>query len=157
MVVPGVPSYSQLREVPTAQADACRGHLRTTEAFRAAPRAGQGDGSLPVRTGRVSLPARWLAPIFSARTWLAMVYLVTGLPLGIISFVLALVGLVVGVVLLPLALLGLPVLLGTLLVSGAIAALERGELPSCWTSSSTSGSGRPRGASTAAERPCDLD
>jgi signal transduction histidine kinase len=49
----------------------------------------------------------------------------TGLPVGIVSFVVVLVGLVVGVALLPVALLGLPILLGTLLLSGYFAALER--------------------------------
>jgi signal transduction histidine kinase len=78
-----------------------------------------------VSAGRASWAARWVSPLFSSRIWLAIVYLVTGPPLGIVSFVITLVGLVLGVVLLPLALLGLPILIGTLLLSGYLAALER--------------------------------
>lgn len=82
----------------------------------------------PARTGPVetrSLGSRWLGPVFSARTWLALVYVVSGLPLAIVSFVLVFVGVVTGVVLLPIALTGLPILVATLFVSGALAALER--------------------------------
>jgi signal transduction histidine kinase len=55
-----------------------------------------------------------------------MVYLVSGVPVGIASFVLTLVLTVLGVALLPLALVGLPILVGDLLVSRFLAALERG-------------------------------
>ncbi len=41
----------------------------------------------------LSLPARLLGPIFSARTWLAVVYLVSGLPIAIAAFTLAVTGL----------------------------------------------------------------
>jgi signal transduction histidine kinase len=63
--------------------------------------------------------------VFSARTWLAMVYLVSGLLLAPIVFSLAVTGLSLGVGLLPLALLGLPVLILTLQGCRAFGAFER--------------------------------
>ncbi len=74
---------------------------------------------------RVSLGAV-VGPVFSPRTWLAMVYLVSGLPLAVIYFVLALVGFTLGIGLLPLALLGVPVLAFTLVLCGWFASLESG-------------------------------
>ena len=74
---------------------------------------------------RVSLGAV-VGPVFSPRTWLAMVYLVSGLPLAVIYFVLALVGFALGIGLLPLALLGVPVLAFTLVLCGWFASLESG-------------------------------
>jgi hypothetical protein len=68
--------------------------VRTTDALGATRQAHHGGGRLPVRTARVALAGRWLGPVFSARTWLAMVYMTTGLPLGLISFVLRWVALV---------------------------------------------------------------
>ncbi len=68
---------------------------------------------------------RVVAPVVSARTWLAMVYLVSGLPLALAGFLLAVLGTVLGVILLPLALAGLPVLVGTLVACGYLGALER--------------------------------
>jgi signal transduction histidine kinase len=55
-----------------------------------------------------------------------MVYLVSGLPLAVIYFVLALVGFTLGIGLLPLALLGVPVLAFTLVLCGWFASLESG-------------------------------
>jgi signal transduction histidine kinase len=69
--------------------------------------------------------ARVLLPVFAARTWLAMVYLVSGLPLGVVSFIVAVGGTVAGVVLLPVALVGVPVLVGALALCGSLGALER--------------------------------
>jgi signal transduction histidine kinase len=45
-----------------------------------------------------------VAPVFSPRTWLAMVYLVSGLPVAIVTFTVLVVGIVLGVGLVPLAL-----------------------------------------------------
>jgi signal transduction histidine kinase len=73
----------------------------------------------------VSRAARVFGPVVSARTWLAMVYLVSGVPVGIVSFFLAVFGTVLGVGFLPLALAGLPILVGDLLVCRVLAALER--------------------------------
>jgi len=63
--------------------------------------------------------------VFSARTWLAMVYLVSGLPLAVVVFSLAVTGLALGVGLLPLALVGLPVLSLTLQGCRGFGAFER--------------------------------
>ena len=54
-----------------------------------------------------------------------MVYLVSGLPLGVVSFIVAVGGTVAGVVLLPLALVGVPVLVGALALCGSLGSLER--------------------------------
>jgi len=69
---------------------------------------------------------RWVAAVFSARTWLAFTHLVAGLVIGVAAFIIA-VGLVVtGVVGLPFALVGL-VPLGLLLRFGdGLARFERG-------------------------------
>jgi signal transduction histidine kinase len=63
--------------------------------------------------------------VFSPRTWLAMVYLVSGVPLSAIFFSVAITGLALGAGLLPLALLGLPVLSLTLQGCRALGAFER--------------------------------
>jgi len=63
--------------------------------------------------------------VFSPRTWLAMVYLVSGVPVSAIVFSFAVTGLSLGVGLLPLALLGLPVLSLTLQGCRALGAFER--------------------------------
>jgi signal transduction histidine kinase len=72
-----------------------------------------------------SVTLRLVGPVFSGRTWLAMVYLVSGVPLSAIVFSLAVTGLALGVGLLPLALLGLPVLSLTLQGCRAFGAFER--------------------------------
>jgi signal transduction histidine kinase len=72
-----------------------------------------------------STTLRLVGSVFSARTWLAMVYLLSGIPLSAIVFSLAVTGLSLGVGLLPLALLGLPVLALTLEGCHAFGAFER--------------------------------
>src|SRR5580704_1933590 len=67
-----------------------------------------------------------VGPIFSSRTWLAMVYIITGLFTAIFAFVVVVTGLALAVGLMPLAILGLPVLAGTLIVCSQLGALERG-------------------------------
>jgi signal transduction histidine kinase len=69
--------------------------------------------------------AKTFGALFSARTWLAMIYLVSGLPIAIISFTLAVTGVALGIGLLPLALVGGLVLLLTLRGCGRLGALER--------------------------------
>jgi signal transduction histidine kinase len=68
---------------------------------------------------------RLVGPVFSARTWLAMVYLLTGVLVSAIVFSFAVTGLALAVGLLPLALLGLPVLIFTLQGCRAFGAFER--------------------------------
>lgn len=66
-----------------------------------------------------------LAP-FSAHTWLAVTYLLTSLPVGIATFVLAVVGLAVSVGLLPAFGAGLPILALSLVLFRLAGRLERG-------------------------------
>jgi signal transduction histidine kinase len=68
---------------------------------------------------------RIVGPVFSPRTWLAMVYLLTGIPVSATVFSLAVTGLALSVGLLPLALLGVPVLILTLQGCRAFGAFER--------------------------------
>lgn len=83
------------------------------------------EGQQPRSVARRGVPARVFGPVFSARTWLAMTYLVSALPLGVLTFTVAVTGVALGMGLLPLALLGLPVLALTLVGCGALGALER--------------------------------
>jgi hypothetical protein len=84
------------------------------------------------RSGRPqpdSLPARavmwWLSAFVSTRTWPALAYLLTGLPLGTAASGVGLLGVGLGIGLLPLALLGLPLLSGTLLAVGGQGSAVR--------------------------------
>ena len=67
-----------------------------------------------------------VGPIFSGRTWLAMVYLITGVVTGTFSFTVVVTGLALGVGLMPLAVLGLPVVAGTLVLCSRLGSWERG-------------------------------
>ncbi len=60
-----------------------------------------------------------------SRTWLSLAYVVLGLPVGIVTFVLVVVGLALGVGLLPLFLLGVVVLVATVHLTRAMSAFER--------------------------------
>jgi signal transduction histidine kinase len=102
--------------------------VRSREALGASPETAPAEAKAAARTGRAGpaiTVARVLGPVFSARTWLAMVYLVSGLFIAVFSFVMAVVGIVLGVGLLPVALIGLPVLVFTLVGCGYYAELER--------------------------------
>jgi signal transduction histidine kinase len=61
----------------------------------------------------------------SARTWLAVIHLLAGLFIGVVSFTLAVVGAALGIGLLPLFLLGIPVLVAVIWLSGQFARAER--------------------------------
>ncbi len=69
--------------------------------------------------------SRLVGPVFSARTWLALTYLASGLALSVVTFSLTVTGIALGVGLLPLALLGVPVVALTLMGCGRLGALER--------------------------------
>jgi signal transduction histidine kinase len=69
-----------------------------------------------------------VGPIFSARAWLAMVYLFTGVLTGTLSFVVVVTGLALGLGLMPLAVLGLPVAAGALVLCSSLGSLERGRV-----------------------------
>jgi len=66
-----------------------------------------------------------LRAVVSARTWLAVIHLMAGPFVGVVTFALLLTGLIAGVVLLPFFLAGLPVLAGTLWACVWIARAER--------------------------------
>src|SRR3954453_12965875 len=67
----------------------------------------------------------WLGAVFSARTWLALVYLLTGPPLTATAGLVLLVGLCAGLALLPLGFLGVPVAGITLTVMDLVCRVER--------------------------------
>jgi signal transduction histidine kinase len=87
-----------------------------------APIAGGVSAVAPVTDKR--LPP-WLGAVFSTRTWLALVYLLTGTPLTATAGLVLLVGLLAGLALLPLALLGIPVAAITLAVVDLVCRVER--------------------------------
>ncbi|HTW06290.1 MAG TPA: sensor domain-containing protein [Acidimicrobiales bacterium] len=74
---------------------------------------------------RSTLLGRTVLAVFAARTWLAMIYLLSGLPIAVVTFTLAIVGVALSVGLLPLALLGVPVAALTLVACSGLATLER--------------------------------
>jgi signal transduction histidine kinase len=65
------------------------------------------------------------AGLVSARTWLATIHLLAGLPIGIATFTVAVTGLSLGVGLLPLFLVGIPVVTATAWVAIGLAHFER--------------------------------
>jgi hypothetical protein len=66
-----------------------------------------------------------LGPYVEQRTYRILVYLLLGLPLGILDFTIMVTGLSLGIGLI-ITLVGIPVLILTLLVARSLAALERG-------------------------------
>jgi signal transduction histidine kinase len=76
----------------------------------------------PVRS---TLIGQLLGPLVSARTWLATMHLIVGLPVGIVLSTLAITGVSLGVGLLPLFLLGIPVLVVTIWIVSTGARFER--------------------------------
>lgn len=74
-------------------------------------------------TGR-RLP-RVVGAVVAARTWLAVVYLLTGLPLTAAAGLVLVVGLLAGLALLPLALLGVPMTALVLAVMDLVCRVER--------------------------------
>jgi signal transduction histidine kinase len=66
-----------------------------------------------------------LGAIVSARTWLAVVYLVTGLPLTSVAALTLVTGLAVSVALLPIAFLGVPLAAVTLAAMDVVCRVER--------------------------------
>ena len=75
--------------------------------------------------GRSSAFGQIFRPVISARTWLATMHLLAGLPIGIVLFTLAITGVSLGIGLLPLFLLGIPVLIVTFGIVRAGARFER--------------------------------
>ena len=87
-------------------------------AGREAPRA-------VVAEDRRTSPAAVLRAPVSGRTWLAVIHLMAGFFIGVVTFVVVLVGLVTGIALLPFFLAGLPLLAGTFWLCIWLAGAER--------------------------------
>ena len=95
--------------------------------------AGAGSGAPPgtgveaAAAGRASpggLPSA-LAALVSPRTWLAVIHLLVGLVIGLVSCTVVVIGVSVGIGLLPVFLVGIPVLVGVIWLAGLIARAER--------------------------------
>ena len=98
--------------------------MRSREALGTSSQMAQAKATSD-RAEQPSTVVRVLGPVFSARTWLAMVYILSGLFLAVIYFVVAVVGIVLGIGLLPLFLVGLVILVFTLVACGYLGELER--------------------------------
>src|SRR5215831_7037272 len=66
-----------------------------------------------------------LGALVSPRTWLAVIHLLVGLVIGLISFTVVVVGISLGIGLMPLFLVGIPVLVGVIWLAGVGARTER--------------------------------
>src|SRR6516164_9266027 len=86
-----------------------------------------GAGTEPLAAGQASPGAlrSVLGALVSPRTWLAVIHLLAGLVIGLVSFTVVVVGISVGIGLLPVFLVGIPVLVGVVWVAGLGARAER--------------------------------
>ena len=82
--------------------------------------AGHGTAT---RAGPVIAAVR---PVVSARTWLAVIHLVTGWFISLVVFAIVVTALSVGLALVPIALTGVPILWALVLLCGLFARAERG-------------------------------
>jgi signal transduction histidine kinase len=87
-----------------------------------AARASSGPGAEAPPAGAA---LRAVRAVVSARTWLAVIHLLTGLVIGLAAFIIILTGAVTGIALLPVALAGIPVLAATLWLCVQFARFER--------------------------------
>jgi signal transduction histidine kinase len=96
--------------------------------------AGAGSGALP-GAGAEALAAAGLASpggarsvlgaLVSPRTWLAVIHLLAGLVIGIVSFTVVVTGISLGIALLPVFLVGIAVLVAVIWLAGLFARAER--------------------------------
>jgi len=96
--------------------------------------AGAGSGA-PPGAGAEALAAAGLASpggarsvlgaLVSPRTWLAVIHLLAGLVIGIVSFTLVVTGISLGIALLPVFLVGIAVLVAVIWLAGMFARAER--------------------------------
>jgi Putative sensor len=86
--------------------------------------AGAGSGAA-WRSAVASAVASAVRPVVSARTWLAVIHLLSGLVTGLAAFIVVLLGIVGGVALLAVLFAGLPVLAATLWLCLQFARAER--------------------------------
>jgi signal transduction histidine kinase len=87
--------------------------------------AGREAPTAVVAEDRRTSPAAVLRAVVSGRTWLAVIHLMSGLFVGIVTFTVLLTGLVTGIALLPFFLAGVPVLAGTFWLCIWMAGAER--------------------------------
>src|SRR5262245_25873073 len=66
-----------------------------------------------------------LGALVSPRTWLAVIHLLVGLVIGLVSFMVVVIGISLGIALLPLFLVGIPVLVAVIWLAGQGARVER--------------------------------
>src|SRR5262245_43767820 len=66
-----------------------------------------------------------LGALVSPRTWLAVIHLLAGLVIGIVSFTVVVLGIGLGIGLMPLFLVGIPVLVAVIWLTGVGARAER--------------------------------
>src|SRR5215472_18144244 len=66
-----------------------------------------------------------LGALVSPRTWLAVIHLLAGLVIGIVSFTAVVLGISLGIGLMPLFLIGIPVLVAVIWLTGVGARAER--------------------------------
>ena len=92
------------------------------------PGVSPGTGAEAAADGRASpggdLPSALVA-VVSPQTWLAVIHLLAGLVIGLVSFTVVVVGISVGIGLLPLFLVGIPVLVAVVWVANLGARAER--------------------------------
>jgi signal transduction histidine kinase len=70
-------------------------------------------------------PRSVLAALVSPRTWLAVIHLLAGLVIGIVSFTVVVTGISLGIALLPVFLVGIAVLVAVIWLAGLFARAER--------------------------------
>src|SRR5438067_1320615 len=98
--------------------------------------AGAGSGA-PPGAGAEALAAAGLASpggarsvlgaLVSPRTWLAVIHLLAGLVIGIVSFTVVVTGISLGIALLPVFLVGIAVLVAVIWLAGLFARAERAD------------------------------
>ncbi len=66
-----------------------------------------------------------LGALVSPRTWLAVIHLLAGLVIGMVSFTVVVIGISLGIALLPVFLVGIPVLVAVIWLAGLGARAER--------------------------------
>ena len=84
-------------------------------------------GAESLASGRSSPagPLSVFGALVSPRTWLAVIHLLAGLVIGIVSFTVVVTGISLGIALLPLFLVGIPVLVAVIWMAGVGARAER--------------------------------
>ena len=96
------------------------------------PSAGAGAETLAASLASPGGLRSMLGALVSPRTWLAVIHLLVGLVIGIISFTVVVTGISLGIALLPLFLVGIPVLVAVIWLAGLGAGPSGPGSRSCW-------------------------